>query len=76
MMGCLRASVFSRGAADHPFEHAVKLWVTAEPGFQGGIEQFQPATVSEKSEKPLHALAVPEIHEGNAGLLFEQAAEP
>ena len=56
----------------------MELWVAAEACVEGGFEQRAlPAGVAFELiafEESLHALAVSERDDGEAGLLFEEAA--
>ena len=53
----------------------MELRVAAETGFQRRIEHRQPLAGSVNLQEPFDALAVAEIHQGNAGLLLEQTAQ-
>lgn len=72
--------VLRRRAAGDLAKHAMELRVAAEASVECRLEQrASPAGVVLKFvafEESLHALAVAERDDGEAGLLFEEAAEP
>lgn len=62
-------------AAEGALEDAVELRVAAKAGFERGVEHGAGLAVSVEVEKPLDALAVAKVDQGEASLLVEEAAE-
>ena len=71
--------VLRRRAPGDFAKDAMELWVAAKTSVKGGVEQCALAAgvalhlIAVKES--LHALTVAELDEGEAGLLFEEAAE-
>lgn len=81
---CRRLGIASaklgRRAARDVAKNAVELWVAAEACRERGLQQraLPPGSIAGlvAFEEPLHALAVSELDSREAGLLFEETAEP
>jgi hypothetical protein len=67
-----------RAAGDLP-EDAVELRIASEAGCKRSIEQSALTSFTAKFkviEEPLNTLAIAKLNDGEAGLLFEEPAEP
>lgn len=61
--------------AQQAMEDSMELGIAAKPGLERGVEHGALLPVSIEIEKPLDALAVAKVHEGEASLLMEEPAE-